>query len=116
RGGRAQLDLELAVVCAVVVVAGDARAGEAWSHPLEVVERGPHDVDRGLHLEGLLHLHRVASSSLVSMSRGFASPASSTSAIVARSSKERKPMSPWSSPTRFSSVRRRSTGCPGTPS
>ena len=50
-GRRAELDLELAVVGAVVVVPGDRGAREARRHPLEVVERAPHDVDRRLHLE-----------------------------------------------------------------
>ena len=74
RGRRAELDLELAVVGAVVVVAGDRRAGQAGRDLLEVDQRRPHLLDRGVHLEGLLQLHRrtTSRSARVSMSRGSA--------------------------------------------
>ena len=99
RGRRAELDLERAVVGAVVVVVGDRRAGQAGRDALEVVERRPHLIDRRRHLEGLLELHDWTSWSRsgVSMSVGSHSRPTSHVYTWSPSSRPRAPVSPSSS-------------------
>ena len=46
RGRRAELDLERAVIGALVVALGDRRAGKAGRHALEIDEHAPHLIDR----------------------------------------------------------------------
>ena len=107
---RAELDLEGAVIGAVLVVAGDRRAGQARRDLLEVDQRLPDRFHRRRHLERVLELHRcpTSRSSRVSMSRQ--SPRCPHSTAGTAESRSRKPASPRSSPARASSSGPSTTG------
>jgi hypothetical protein len=102
---------------ALGIAARDRRAREARRDPLDVLERGPDRLDRGLDDERMLELHgRIASSSSgVSTSSGRPRWPASTSRTMASRSSSRAPTSPRSAPTRSSSVRDSATGCPARP-
>ena len=114
RGRRTELDLELAVVGAVLVVPGDRRPRQARRDLLEVDQRRPHLIGGRVHLERVLQLHRrtTSRSARVSMSCGSARSPHSTSVMAT----PRKPVSPRSSPARARTASRTTTGWPGRPS
>ncbi len=62
-GGRAELDLELALVGPVAHLLGEVGTGEARCDAHDVVERLPDGLDRGGDGEGLLELHGGGDSS-----------------------------------------------------